>query len=85
MLHTPWKRRKERSNTRWKDACKRDMKEARLEVDNITNTEVYNKQSYWRPQTTGQARDNEDDEEEACPQSLGNFFHNIILMVIWEN
>ena len=33
----PGKRRRDRPNIRWKDACKRDMTQAGLKEDNATN------------------------------------------------
>ena len=55
-----------RPNLRWKDASKRDMKEATeavLKEDNTTNRAEWRKKqisyAYRRPQMTGQARDEE--------------------------
>ena len=57
----PGKRRRGRPNLRWKDACKRDMRQAGLKEDNATNRAGWRKKLisyslYRRPQMTGQAR-----------------------------
>ena len=39
----PGKRRRERPNLRWKDACKRDMTQAGLKEDNATNRAEWRK------------------------------------------
>ena len=39
----PGKRRRRRSNLRWKDACKRDMTEVGLKEDNTSNMAEWKK------------------------------------------
>ena len=52
------KRRRDRTNVSWKDACNRDVTKVEWKEDNATNnriTEEENKQSYQRPRMTGEA------------------------------
>ena len=59
------KRRRGRPNLRWKDACKRDMTQAGMKGDNATKQGSMEKEAnqlYRRPQMTGQARDEEEED-----------------------
>ena len=60
----PGKRRRGRPNLRWKDACKRDMTVSERRQDNKQGSmEEYDHQLFRRPQMTGQAREEEEEED----------------------
>ena len=64
----PGKRRRGRPNLRWKDACKRDMTQAgsveRGQCNKQGRMEKQANQLYLRPQMTGQARDEEEEDDD---------------------
>ena len=63
-VDVPGRGRRGRPNLRWKDACKRDDRGVaeRGQRNKQGRMEEEANQLYWRPQMTGQARDEEEED-----------------------